>query len=102
MTRKAVVVGAGIVGCSVALELARRGYQVRVVERNEEVGHGSTALSSSVVRCHYGKPEAVRLAREGRAVWEDWERHVGMTNVRARYERTGALLIFREGEGTGA
>ena len=34
--RSAVVVGAGIVGCAVALELARRGLQVTVIDQRDE------------------------------------------------------------------
>lgn len=43
--RSAVVVGAGIVGLSVARELARKGVHVTVVEREERAGSVATAKS---------------------------------------------------------
>lgn len=81
-----VVIGAGVVGASIALELARRKRPVVVVERHPRAGMGSTALSSAVIRSHYTWPEAIVLAREGRACWEA---HRG----RAAFHRTGVLFL---------
>jgi sarcosine oxidase, subunit beta len=53
MTTNAVVVGAGVIGASVALELARRGFGVTVVDAGEQAGGASTSASSTVVRFHY-------------------------------------------------
>lgn len=87
-----VVIGAGIVGAAIALELAKRRRPVVVLERRPRAGMGSTALSSAVIRSHYSWPEAVKLAREGRA---GWEAHRG----RARFRRTGVLFLHpRRGE----
>jgi len=59
MSRSAIVLGAGIVGVSVALHLQARGVQVALVDRRgpgEETSHGNAGLieSSSVVP--YGFP----------------------------------------------
>ncbi len=43
-----VIVGAGIVGCSVAYELARRGLRVLVLDRRE-VGQGATKASAGIL-----------------------------------------------------
>jgi glycine oxidase len=43
-----VVVGAGIVGCAVAYELARRGVRVQVVDRRD-IGAGATQASAGVL-----------------------------------------------------
>ena len=87
-----VVIGAGVVGASIALELAKRRRPVVVLERHPRAGMGSTALSSAVIRSHYTWPEAIKLAREGRA---GWEAHRG----RARFHRTGVLFLHpRRGE----
>ena len=99
MSDRVVVVGAGIVGVSVARELARRGVKVSVIERERGVGLGSTARTSSVVRCHYTRPEAIALANEGAAVWSEWADHVGLENPRARYVKSGVLFLLRQGEG---
>ena len=44
-----VVVGAGIVGCSVAYELARRGASVQVVDGRRPVGMGATHASAGIL-----------------------------------------------------
>ena len=49
MTR-AVVIGAGVIGSSVALELARGGYDVVVVDKGPGAGTGSTSASSAIIR----------------------------------------------------
>eukprot|EP00760_Papus_ankaliazontas_P034607 PhM_4_TR7289/c0_g1_i1/m.50207/K00285/dadA; D-amino-acid dehydrogenase len=49
----AVVVGAGIVGVSIAHELARRGYMVTVMDRHPEPGMGSTYLCPAYVPERY-------------------------------------------------
>ena len=46
----AVVIGAGVIGSSIALQLKRLGHDVTVVERNSAAGMGSTSASSAVVR----------------------------------------------------
>ena len=49
----AVVVGAGIIGAAIALELSRNGYTVTVVDAGPGPGTGSTSASSAIVRYHY-------------------------------------------------
>lgn len=58
----AVIIGAGVVGCSIALGLARAGLAVVVVDRNKAVGAGSTSASSAVVRFHYSTRDGVIAA----------------------------------------
>ena len=69
MHKQAVIIGGGVVGASVALALVRKGWGVTVIEKEETVGRGSTARSSSVVRCHYTRPEGIALAHEGQLTW---------------------------------
>ena len=53
LTADVVVIGAGIVGGSIAYELARRGRSVVVVDRGRGAGTGSTSASSAVIRYNY-------------------------------------------------
>ncbi|MFM8205321.1 MAG: FAD-dependent oxidoreductase, partial [Actinomycetales bacterium] len=48
-----VVIGAGVIGSSIALQLSRNGNEVIVIERNSAAGMGSTSASSAVVRFNY-------------------------------------------------
>ena len=101
MSRKAVVIGAGIVGCATALELARRGWSVQVIEQHAAAGIGSTARSSTVIRCHYTRPEAIALALEGRLTWERWAAHLQLTAPRAVYRPVGVLFLLQRSEQAG-
>jgi sarcosine oxidase, subunit beta len=90
-----LVVGAGIVGSSIALELARAGRKVLVVDKGPGPGTGSTSASSAVVRFHYSTLDGVSTAWEAKFGWEAWADHLGHVDPAglARYHRTGALVF---------
>src|SRR3954466_806361 len=76
----AVVVGAGVFGLATALELARRGRAVTVIDR---FGSGHPATSSTgasrSIRIAYAEPFYVDLARDALARWASLERSTGRT-----------------------
>ena len=72
-----VVIGAGVCGASTALELARAGRRVLVVDRAAGPGLGSTSASSAIVRYSYSTEAGVALAWESRFRWESWAEHLG-------------------------
>ena len=43
------VIGAGVIGCAIARELARYDWQTVVLEKNLEVGEGATKANSAIV-----------------------------------------------------
>jgi glycine/D-amino acid oxidase-like deaminating enzyme len=95
MTRHAVVVGAGVIGCSVALELRRRAYRVTVVDRNGEAGHGTTSASCGVVRRYYSQPGMIAMAQEASEIWAHWGDHLGpIDEDLAAFKRPGMLFIL--------
>ncbi len=72
-----VVVGAGIVGASVAYNLARLGARdVVVLERDGIAAHASR-LSAGLVRSHYTNAPEARLALAGTRWFENWSEMVG-------------------------
>ncbi|MFZ4720496.1 MAG: NAD(P)/FAD-dependent oxidoreductase [Ilumatobacteraceae bacterium] len=73
---RAVVIGAGVVGSAIGLELARRGHEVTLVDRGPAPGHGSTAASSAVVRFGYSTEAGTAMAYEGVEWWRHWAEHV--------------------------
>lgn len=91
----AVVVGAGVVGSSVALELARTGRNVLVLDRAGGPGHGSTSSSSALVRFNYSTYEGVAVAWESKFGWESWADHLGHVDAAgmARFHRIGVLHL---------
>ena len=95
MEKHVGIVGAGVIGCSIALELRRRGFAVSVIDRNGEAGHGSTSASCGVVRRYYSQPGMIAMAHEAVAIWADWARHVGpLDESLAVFRRPGVLFIL--------
>ena len=60
-------------GSSIALQLARAGYEVHIIDRNSGPGLGSTSASSAVVRFNYSTLDAVLLSWESYFLWKDWK-----------------------------
>lgn len=90
-----VVVGAGIVGCSTAWELARRGVSVTLVDRGEVSG-GTTGLGEGNALCSDkdAGPE-LELSVAGLKLFDELEDVVGAA---ARIRRKGALIVHPEAE----
>ena len=92
----AIVVGAGVIGSSVALELARGGRSVVVIDKGPGAGTGSTSASSAIIRFSYSTRDAILTAYESAAMWHDWSEHLGHVDPdgMCRFIPTGNL-IFR-------
>jgi sarcosine oxidase, subunit beta len=91
----AVVIGAGVIGCSIALAMARDGLPVTIVDRAPAAGMGSTSASSAIVRFHYSTYQGVAVSWEAKHCWEDWASFLGVDDAAglARYIRTGVLVL---------
>ncbi len=95
-TADAVVIGAGIIGCSVAHALAGSGRSVTVVDRNPGPGLGSTSASSAIIRFNYSTLAGVATAWEAHWSWLDWEEFLGGPDEDgslARFWKTGSLCL---------
>jgi len=88
------VIGGGVVGCSIGLELRRRSCEVTVVDRNGDVGHGSTSASCGIVRRFYSQPGMIAMAHEAVHIWADWGSHIGpIDDDLAVFQQPGMLFI---------
>ena len=101
MTQKkydAIIIGAGIIGNSIAYELARKGYKTLNIDKLGGSGFGSTAGSCAIIRLYYSSPEGVALAREGYYYWLDWNRYLNVKDPdgMAYYKNTGAMVFKSE------
>jgi len=76
----AVVIGAGVIGSSIALQLRRLGHNVIVIDRNSAAGMGSTSASSAVVRFNYSTFDAVALSWESYFLWKEFKELIDGTN----------------------
>jgi glycine/D-amino acid oxidase-like deaminating enzyme len=89
------VIGAGVLGSSVAYALAKAGHRVTVVDRLGGPGQGSTSASSAVVRFNYSTAAGVHAAWESMHGWSRWSEHLGVStdNGLARFRRTGLVML---------
>jgi glycine/D-amino acid oxidase-like deaminating enzyme len=97
----AIVIGAGVIGSSVAFELARSGRSVVVIDKGPQPGAGSTSSSASIIRFSYSTWAGVLTAWESAAMWLDWAGHLGATDPdgMARFVQTGMLIFRTPGDG---
>jgi glycine/D-amino acid oxidase-like deaminating enzyme len=100
-TADVVVVGAGIIGSSIAFQLARHGAGT-VVALDKGIGpaEGSTGASSSICRCRYTHPEVVRLAFHGQEAYGNWSEFTGLDRPRSGLNRVGVLWLMGESRET--
>ncbi|MEV5976414.1 FAD-dependent oxidoreductase [Streptomyces sp. NPDC052114] len=91
-TYDVTVVGAGVVGCAVARELARhRGLRVALVEASDDVGEGTSKANTAILHTGFdavpGSLES-RLVREGQRLLAAYAAESGIP-----VEPVGALLV---------
>ncbi len=93
-TADVVIAGAGVIGMSIALQIARRSpMRVLVLDRAATPGEGSTGASSAVCRYKYSRNEAVMLARDGIHAYRNWRDFVGLPDPLASFQNAGVLWL---------
>ena len=89
-----VVAGAGIIGLSIAWQLARRSaLSVAVIEKGAAVGEGSTGASSAICRVRYSNDEMLLLARDGIQAYRHWGAFTGLSETAADFQEDGVLWM---------
>ena len=92
MATEVVVIGAGVIGCSVAYHLASRGVRVTVVDRAPDSTHGSTARATGGFRSQFGTEVNVRLSMLSREKLRRFPDEIG---VDSGYRPYGYLFMAR-------
>jgi sarcosine oxidase, subunit beta len=99
-TADIVIVGAGIMGLSVAHQISRRsGTRIVVIDKASNVGEGSTGASCAILRQRYTYAEQVMVARDGLRAHADWAGYTGLAETRAQLHRSGVLWMMGEERG---
>ena len=94
-TADVIVIGAGVMGSSIALDLARAGRSVTVIDKASGAGFGSTSASSGIIRFNYSTWDGVVCAWESYHRWLDWAGHLGVDSGKdlARFHRVGMVML---------
>ena len=100
-----IVIGAGIVGCAIAHELASRGASVEIVDERP-VGMGATQASAGVlapfIEAREGSPLLALTVRSLALFDAFMERVTAESGVAVPYRRTGTIDIAVDDEELGA
>ncbi|MEO8753244.1 MAG: FAD-binding oxidoreductase [Casimicrobiaceae bacterium] len=92
-----VVIGGGVIGVSIAYHLARFGCpRVLLLERGQ-LGGGTTAQSSCILRTHYSVPENVALAKAAIGIFNDFPKYLDDAEAESGYNRCGMMLVAPDG-----
>jgi glycine oxidase len=82
----AVIVGGGVIGLSVAWRAARRGLQVRLLERGEP-GDGASSVAAGMLapvgEATWGEDDLLRLALDSHGRWPGFAAELGEASGRA-------------------
>lgn len=94
-TADIVILGAGVMGASIAFHLARRKAGKIVVIDKDHVGRGASGRSSALIRMHYSFPPEVRLAVVSLHMFQNWPEIVGQSGD---FHKTGFVRIVHPHE----
>ena len=93
----AIVIGAGVVGTSVAWNLAALGQRRVLVLEREQIGAGTTSQSSGILRTHYSVVENITLAQRSWQVFERFAETLEDEDASAGLVKCGYLIAVPEG-----
>ncbi|MDX1417153.1 MAG: FAD-dependent oxidoreductase, partial [Candidatus Promineifilaceae bacterium] len=91
------VIGGGIMGCSTALQLARRGLKVALIEKGL-IGSGPTGKSSAIIRQHYSNELTARMALYSLGVFRNFKDEFG---DECGFTETGFVVLAKASDRAG-
>src|SRR4029450_1775905 len=94
-TASVVVIGGGVVGCSIAYHLARRGQRDVVVLERESVGAGTTSKAAGGIRSQFPTETEIRFSLEAIGVFERFAEEIGAD---IGYRKIGYLFLISDAE----
>jgi sarcosine oxidase, subunit beta len=93
-----VVIGAGVIGASVAWHLAALGAKRVIVIDRGQIGEGTTAQSSGILRTHYSVEANVVLARQSWGALKNFAAYLGDEDAAAGLVQCGYLIAAPDGD----
>lgn len=88
-TSDVVVVGGGIIGCSVAYYLAKKGVKVIVIEKKKGLSFGASGANQGGCALQLFHPPVLELARPSLEIYRNLSQEIGYD---VDYENTGSLV----------
>lgn len=76
-TADIIIIGGGVMGASIAYQLARQGGGRVVLLERRAIGNGTTGRSGAIVRQHYSNDFTIRMARDSLRVFQHFDEVVG-------------------------
>ncbi|AFQ51088.1 NAD(P)/FAD-dependent oxidoreductase [Burkholderia cepacia] len=93
-----VVIGAGVIGSSVAFHLSKLGARNVLVLDRGTIGAGTTSQSSGILRTHYSVKENVELARKSWHVFNNFAEYLGDDEASCGLVKCGYMIVGAEGD----
>lgn len=93
----AIVIGAGVIGTSVAYHLARLGARKVLVLERSQIGSGTSTQSSGILRTHYSVIENVELARRSWSVFTNFAEYLQDEDAASGLVKCGYLICAPDG-----
>ena len=94
----AIIIGTGVIGTATAFEMAKNGWKTLSLDRQTQIGHGSTAGSCAIIRMHYSTFDGTAFAWEGYHYWRDWADYLGLPADAslAQFKECGCMVMRTE------
>src|SRR4030095_6689307 len=94
-TADVVIIGGGVVGCSIAYHLARRGARDVLVLERDAGGAGTTSRAAGGIPAPFPTETEIRFSLEAIRVFERFEEEFG---VDPGYRKIGYLFLIADAE----
>ena len=89
-TAEAVIIGGGVMGCSILYHLTRMGVRDALLLERGVLGSGSTGRSQAILRMHYSNPITSAMAWESLKRYRNFQEETGHPSG---YVNTGYAVI---------
>ncbi len=89
-TANAVIIGGGVMGCSILYNLAARGMKDLVLLERDVLGSGSTGKSQAICRMHYSNQVTAQMAWESLKVYKSFQ---DIVSGPSGFVNTGYLVV---------
>ena len=86
-----IVIGAGVVGCSIARELSKYNLNIMIIDKNQDVAEGISKANSGIIHGGYNEKKGTLKAKlnlEGNEMMDDLAKELEFP-----FKRNGALVL---------